>query len=242
MFAKIFCQIFDSSLAEKPDVRFTFMDMLILADADGVVNMTPESISRRTNRPLGLILETIKELEAPDPRSQSSTAEGRRIERLSGERDWGWIIINFQKYRDFANDCQRREDSRERVRKFRKTHGINGHQAIKNSGETLGKRGDTQKLEAEAEAEAEGEGERERSSLSFSEIPSWNEFWQYCLSPACGLGAEWYAKDKWEAATASNWKGKENWKAHARRCRTWWEQDGRPMQPPRTKTADNSCL
>jgi len=62
-----------------------------------------------------------------------------------------------------------------------------------------------------------------------AEIPSWEEWWAYCQSPTCGLGSEAYAKDKWLAAEADNWKGKANWRAYAARCRTWWEQDGRPM-------------
>lgn len=50
-FAKIFPQIFDSSIARDLDVRTTFMDMLILADYNGVVDMTHDAIARRTNRP-----------------------------------------------------------------------------------------------------------------------------------------------------------------------------------------------
>jgi len=35
MFAKIFAQIYDSSIVENADVRFTFMDMVVLADRNG---------------------------------------------------------------------------------------------------------------------------------------------------------------------------------------------------------------
>lgn len=63
------------------------------------------------------------------------------------------------------------------------------------------------------------------------EIPSWEEFWAYCQTQACLLPAEWYARDKFLAADASNWKGKENWQAYARRCKGWWEADGKPMKP-----------
>ena len=73
--------------------------------------------------------------------------------------------------------------------------------------------------------------EREAPSPSegFAEIPSWQEFWAYCNTQACLLPAEWYARDKFQAAEQDNWKGKSNWRAYARRCKTWWEQDGRPM-------------
>jgi uncharacterized protein YdaU (DUF1376 family) len=64
-----------------------------------------------------------------------------------------------------------------------------------------------------------------------AQIPSWSEFWTYCQSQACLLPAEWYARDKFEAAESDHWKGKGNWRAYARRCKGWWESDGRPMQP-----------
>jgi hypothetical protein len=72
---------------------------------------------------------------------------------------------------------------------------------------------------------------KEEESSRFAEIPSWQEFWDYCRSLHGGLTAEWYARDKWEAANAENWKRMANWRAYARRCRAWWEQDGRPDAP-----------
>ena len=61
--------------------------------------------------------------------------------------------------------------------------------------------------------------------------PSWDEFWGYCQTQACLIPAEWYVRDKFEAAESSNWRDKQNWQAYARRCRAWWESDGRPMNP-----------
>ena len=45
MFAKVFGQIFDSSIAEDYNCRRMFMDLLVLADSTGAVDMTPEAIS-----------------------------------------------------------------------------------------------------------------------------------------------------------------------------------------------------
>lgn len=75
--------------------------------------------------------------------------------------------------------------------------------------------------------------EKKGSEPHFPEAhaPSFEEFWAYCQSVHCGLPAEWYAKDKWLAASTENWKGKENWKAYARRCKGWWQQDGSHMEP-----------
>ena len=119
MYAKVFRQIFESSITEDPELRFTFMDLLVLADSDGVVDMTQESISRITNRPLEVIRRTIAVLEGPDARSRTPDENGARIKRLDDHRDWGWVIINFDKFRGTATELQRKEKNRLRVRKYR---------------------------------------------------------------------------------------------------------------------------
>jgi len=119
VYAKVFSQIYDSSIVEKPEVRFTFMDLLVLADQDGVVDMTHEAIARRTNRPVDIIRSTIAELEAPDPQSRTPDALGARLKRLDAHRDWGWCIINFDRFHKLASDEQRRAKNRERVNRYR---------------------------------------------------------------------------------------------------------------------------
>ncbi len=121
VFAKVFTQIFDSSIVEKPEVRFTFTDLLTLCDPDGVVDMTHEAIARRTNRPLQVIRDTIAELEGPDPRSRTKDFAGARIKRLDSHRDWGWLIINYRNFRKIASEEQRREKTLARVHKHRKS-------------------------------------------------------------------------------------------------------------------------
>lgn len=119
MYAKVFQQIFDSSIVESPETRFTFMDFLILADCNGVVDMTHEAISRRTNRPLELIRNTIAELEEADARSRTKTLNGARIRRLDKHRDWGWEIVNYRYFRKLASEEQRREKTKARTRSYR---------------------------------------------------------------------------------------------------------------------------
>lgn len=119
MYAKIFAQIFDSSIAEDPELRFTFMDMLVLADLNGVVDMTHEAIARRTVRPLAVIQRTIAKLEAPDSRSRTDEENGRRLKRLDAHRDWGWLIINYERFKRYVTEDHRRAKTRERVRRYR---------------------------------------------------------------------------------------------------------------------------
>lgn len=122
MFAKVFSQIFDSSIAEDWQVRHVFEDLMKLADMKGVVDMTVEAIARRTNMPLDIVARAISELEKPDPRSRTRDYEGRRIIPIDPERGWGWLLVNYEYYRSLASEEQRREKTRNRVARFRETN------------------------------------------------------------------------------------------------------------------------
>jgi len=119
LYAKIFDQIFASSIAEDYTVRHVFMDLLVLADPHGVVDMTPEAISRSTNVPLEIVLNALQKLSQPDPRSRSTEDDGRRIMLLDYHRDWGWQIVNFVNYHKIQDQNQRRQYFREYRRKRR---------------------------------------------------------------------------------------------------------------------------
>ena len=119
VFGKIFTQIFDSSIAENYEMRLVFQDMIVLADVNGVVDMTPEALARRTNVPLDLVKKSLARLEAPDPKSRTPDHNGIRIKRLDDHRDWGWVIVNYQTFRQIASEEQRRVKTLERVHKHR---------------------------------------------------------------------------------------------------------------------------
>lgn len=129
VYAKIFSQIFDSSIAENYKTRHVFEDLLKLADKNGVVDMTPEAICRRTNVPLDEIKKGLEELSKPDKKSRTQVLDGRRIVLLSPEREWGWKIVNYEAYRSiqdeearraYFRDAKRRERDRVRQRGTRK--------------------------------------------------------------------------------------------------------------------------
>lgn len=119
MYAKIFTQIFDSSIAENYEVRHVFEDMLKLADRDGVVDMTMEAIARRTNVPLEKVKFGIAELLKADPKSRSGQNGGRRIIPIDSRRDWGWLIVNYQHYRELQDEDARRSYFRDAKRRER---------------------------------------------------------------------------------------------------------------------------
>jgi len=119
MYGKLFESMYDGSLREDWIVMIVFQQMIILCDPDGVVDMTPEALSARTNIPLEHIAHAIQELEKPDPKSRSQEKEGRRIIRLSENRDWGWEIVNHQYYRDLHDADDKREKARIRQQRSR---------------------------------------------------------------------------------------------------------------------------
>lgn len=95
------------------------MDLLVLSDRNGVVDMTHEAIARRTNRPIEVIRRTVTALEGPDPRSRTPYYGGARLKRLDDHREWGWMILNYEYFRQLASEEQRREKTLARVKKHR---------------------------------------------------------------------------------------------------------------------------
>jgi hypothetical protein len=97
-----------------------FMDLLVLADSTGAVDMTPEAISRRTNVPVEEVVKYVKELCQPDEKSRSRIEEGKRLVLLDSNRDWGWQIVNYAHYRKITDEEARRSYFRDAQRKHRK--------------------------------------------------------------------------------------------------------------------------
>lgn len=87
----------------------TFQQMIVLADLEGVVDMTADAISRETTIPLKIIAKGIEALEQPDPESRTPDEDGRRIVLLSEGRTWGWRIVNYEHYRKLRSEEERRE-------------------------------------------------------------------------------------------------------------------------------------
>jgi len=112
MFAKVFYQIFESSISEDYLVRHVFMDLLVLADEEGVVDKTPGAISRITNVPLEIVETAIRKLCQPDPHSRTKEEDGRRLMLIDEHRDWGWRIVNYPKYRNIRDEEARRISNR----------------------------------------------------------------------------------------------------------------------------------
>lgn len=111
MYGKVFDSMFDGTLASRGpwQALVTFQQMIVLANPDGIVDMTADAISRRTSIPLEIIELGISELMRPDPKSRTPDEEGRRIVLVDDHRDWGWQIVNHAKYQAMRNAAERRE-------------------------------------------------------------------------------------------------------------------------------------
>ncbi|MGR3218621.1 MAG: hypothetical protein ACUZ8H_02235, partial [Candidatus Anammoxibacter sp.] len=128
MYGKIFDSIYDGTLAEDWRALITFQQFIVLCDADGMIDMTPQSISRRTGIPIEHIIAGIEVLEKNDKYSRTPDEDGKRIELIDSHRPWGWHIINHEKYKNLRDADMIRAQTRERVRRHREkkravTHG-----------------------------------------------------------------------------------------------------------------------
>jgi hypothetical protein len=119
MYAKVFYQIFESSIAEDYIVRHVFMDLLVLADDEGVIDKTDTAISRITNVPVDIVRMAIRRLCQPDLDSRSIEEDGRRLMLVDSHRNWGWRIVNYAKYRTIRDEEARRIANRSYKREQR---------------------------------------------------------------------------------------------------------------------------
>lgn len=124
-----------------------------------------------------------------------------------------------------------REHTRKRVSEFRRNADVTPEKREGNreKSEVRGQKSEVRE-ERELQDACTARAEPADCSPQFAERPSWAEFWAYCQSQHCGLAAEWYAREKFEAAEADNWRKAPNWQAYARRCKCWWDSDGKPME------------
>ena len=97
----------------------TFQQLIVLADADGIVDMTPQAIFAHTSIPLEILEKGLKKLAEPDPYSRTPGEEGRRIVCIDEHRPWGWQIVNYLKYKHLKDSDEVREQNRVRAQRFR---------------------------------------------------------------------------------------------------------------------------
>lgn len=121
VYAKVFKSMWQGTLGNSWEGWATFVYLLAHCDRAGLVDMTPEAISRGSSLPMEVVRRGLEILEAPDPSSRSTDLEGRRLERIDPSREWGWRIVNYEHYRTLRDSETIQRQTLERVRRHRVT-------------------------------------------------------------------------------------------------------------------------
>lgn len=119
MYGKIFASMYKGTLYGHWEAIVTFQQLIVIADADGIVDMTPQAICAHTSIPIEIIEKGLKKLSEPDEFSRTPGEEGRRIVTIDEHRPWGWQIVNYQKYKHLKDSNEVREQNRIRAQRFR---------------------------------------------------------------------------------------------------------------------------
>jgi len=119
MYAKIFSSLWEGTLYGQSDAQLVFIFLLARCDAEGFVNVTLPAIAGPTGMDVERVRAAVELLEAPDANSRTQDQGGCRLERIDADRDWGWQIVNYVKYREMRDEDTIRTQTRERVRRHR---------------------------------------------------------------------------------------------------------------------------
>ncbi len=115
-YVKLSTSILDSSVWEQdPAVRITWITLLAMADQDGMVRSTAGGIARNAIIDLDTVKRALATFESPDPDSRTPDHDGRRLAKVPG----GWLVLNYERYRDENNADERKERQRERQARYR---------------------------------------------------------------------------------------------------------------------------
>ena len=192
-FTKLDQNILQSSImAANPKTFKVWISLLAAAGPDGIARVAPTFLARVCFLRLKDVEKTLEELASPDPKSRTGDEEGRRIKKVDG----GYLILNYQKYRESKSDTPEAKRFRRHYQRMksvgpnRKTLDLTQPNAPNVSSY----------VEAEAEAEAEEE-EKENTYVDETSTPvcqkddqfkswcnsiisQWNEFAQKTGLPA----------------------------------------------------------
>ena len=125
MYGKIFESIYDGSLYGQWEAIVTMQQLIVLADADGVIDRTPSAIAGKTSIPQEILEKGLKILSEPDPYSRSPDSNGVRIQLIDNQRPWGWFLVNHKKYQMLRTAEDRRAYMRGYMRERREEESVN---------------------------------------------------------------------------------------------------------------------
>jgi hypothetical protein len=110
--------------------------------------MHPRAIAEEVGLSVEQVRAALDELESPDPESRSPECDGKRIIRLDEHRSWGWVVVNYTKYRAIRDEDDRREQNRLAQQRWRAKYKLESGAISRVSQDK------PEKAHTEAEAEA----------------------------------------------------------------------------------------
>lgn len=112
----MFSDIVRSTVWREPDhVRIVWITMLAVSDKGGLVESSLPGLADMARVPIKECQEALKVLSEPDEWSRSKEFEGRRIREVEG----GWLILNYEKYRNRLSLEDRRDYQRVKQAEYR---------------------------------------------------------------------------------------------------------------------------
>lgn len=121
-FSKLFSDIIHSTVwREEMHVKVVWVTMLAMADRHGQVMASVPGLADAAKVTLDQCLDALEKFQKPDEYSRTKDYEGRRVVEIDG----GWLLLNYEKFRDRKDDEEQRIKTRERVRRHReKAKGV----------------------------------------------------------------------------------------------------------------------
>jgi hypothetical protein len=122
-FTKLFSSITASTVWCEPDrTRIVWIAMLAMADRKGRVWASIPGLASIARVPVEDCRTAIESFLSPDRDSRTKDNEGKRIEEIDG----GWLLLNYEKYRE-RQDAETIKESKRRyinARRARERQGI----------------------------------------------------------------------------------------------------------------------
>lgn len=115
-YTKLFSSIIASTIwREEKETKIVWITLLAMANAVGRVDASVPGLADLARVSVDECANAIEVLCSPDSWSRSKQFEGRRLEAVDG----GWVILNYQKYRENRDSEIRRDQNRIAQAKWR---------------------------------------------------------------------------------------------------------------------------
>lgn len=180
MYNKLFTKILDSSIWMEPvSTRIVWITFLAAMDENGFVQFASiPNVAHRAVVSLEEASKAVATLEAPDANSSDPDNEGRRVERVPG----GWMVLNANKYRALVTREIIKEQTKDRVRRFRDAKEGNAVKRISNAPVTVGNAVVTQGNHSVTPSDTETKAEKDNTCADAPSAGSapegFAEFWE----------------------------------------------------------------